>query len=763
MRSTDGGQTWTNVYDPGYMGGSGISAIVYDPDTPGLVLAASRQYFGSIMRSTNGGASWTRITAIPPLGASYTWGDWSDLEVSLPNPSAPGGRYYYAAAFTPFGLTFFDAGGLYRSSNDGLTWTRIPLPGEGGNLWSLYGSGFKLATSAVDPNILYVARAADQVIYRGIRNPATDTYSWTEISGPNGAAGSFKRSQNWGQTTYNFAMLCIPQTVNGTTKDALYLSLLSFNGALGVNELSWTPNWVDIGKAYVSGSRTHADNHAIAYSPANPNIIGIGNDGGFYRVTYNPALSASPTEATWQFTYGLNNALVTTQFYQSDFHPTNPNFLLGGTQDNANIYSHGDLTSWRILNGGDGSGSAINPVNPLTQYACNNFLNVNMTRDAWATSRSIAPNYGGDNVPLNGYVGIDPTAPNPLYVGTDYLWRYNPLAGTWNPRLGGQRMALTTTASNGSTSVGIVRCIEVAPQNPNIIYTGTTNGNLWVSFNYGANWKQLASGSYNATDGLPNRAITDIDINPANPNDIIVTLSGTGGGHVYQCANTSAATPTFTNRSGSGGTGLPDAPFESFARDFNAPQTRWYAGSDIGVFMTTDGGATWSDASGPLGMPYVEVSTLKAVPGTGYLMAGTYGRGIWRLPLVDPLPQDNSPANVVLSANAQLVAYNSQSYFYDVHFVMNNTGGTDAQGGAVTTARLNLNGTNYTPQSPTVLPLTFGTIPEGAGAVRRTMRFIVPRQDGVTRTATLFANGQYTANGTVTPFQFSNRITLSPL
>ncbi len=76
----------------------------------------------------------------------------------------------------------------------------------------------------------------------------------------------------------------------------------------------------------------------------------------------------------------------------------------------------------------------------------------------------------------------------------------------------------------------------------------------------------------------------------------------------------------------------------------SAPETEIYVGTDIGVFYNLNGGATWRNGTAPLGLPNVQVNTLRFVPGTGYLMAATYGRGIWRIrfPLTPPGDVDSN-------------------------------------------------------------------------------------------------------------------------
>ena len=54
-----------------------------------------------------------------------------------------------------------------------------------------------------------------------------------------------------------------------------------------------------------------------------------------------------------------------------------------------------------------------------------------------------------------------------------------------------------------------------------------------------------------------------------------------------------------------------------------------YAANWIGVYRTTDGGATWSRFGA--GLPNVYVSDLYIAPDASFLRVSTYGRGVWEI------------------------------------------------------------------------------------------------------------------------------------
>ena len=71
----------------------------------------------------------------------------------------------------------------------------------------------------------------------------------------------------------------------------------------------------------------HVDTHVIAYAPSDPNIMYFGSDGGIYRST--------DSGTTW--TSRNNTQFHATQFQSLALHPTDREFMIGGTQDNGTI------------------------------------------------------------------------------------------------------------------------------------------------------------------------------------------------------------------------------------------------------------------------------------------------------------------------------------------------------------------------------------------------------------------------------------------
>jgi hypothetical protein len=94
---------------------------------------------------------------------------------------------------------------------------------------------------------------------------------------------------------------------------------------------------------FANDALLHADSHALIFAPSNHNVIYVGNDGGIFK-----SIDAG---ATWSSinTAGFN----ATQFVSLAVHPTDPNFSIGGTQDNGTEFFQPNAT-WTRADFGDG-------------------------------------------------------------------------------------------------------------------------------------------------------------------------------------------------------------------------------------------------------------------------------------------------------------------------------------------------------------------------------------------------------------------------
>jgi hypothetical protein len=349
----------------------------------------------------------------------------------------------------------------------------------------------------------------------------------------------------------------------------------------------------------------HTDVHAITFAPSNAKIAITGNDGGVW--------GSKNGGQTWS---NLNTGgLSATQFESVSHHPTDPNFLIGGTQDNGT--NRRDSTgAWLQVAGGDGGHVVIDSTStaPSTTTMYHTFSGpfVQASTDGGQTWHDIFTDASSDRALFYPPLGRGPGSPNSIYFGTDRLFR--------SPDRGASDAVVSQ-----SFNPHVITTIGIAPQSDNIRLVGREDGSVFLT----------TTGSTTLTDvtgpWAANEYVASAVIDPNNSNIAYITLDGFTGGasHVWKTTGLSASGTTWS----AAGSGIPDIPVNDLEVD-PANSKKLYAGTDIGVYFSTDGGTTWAPLG--TGLPVVPVFDLAiGQPGTTHelLDAGTHGRGIWQLHL----------------------------------------------------------------------------------------------------------------------------------
>jgi hypothetical protein len=285
-------------------------------------------------------------------------------------------------------------------------------------------------------------------------------------------------------------------------------------------------------------------------------------------------------------------------------HPSGQ-WLYAGLQDNNAIYFTGSPV-WNNLSFlGDGGWIAVNPVNPSTIFVTHSFAGF-ITRRINGGKEEGAD--GG--IPQNDRHGLprpiimDPTAPSTLYYGTQRLFRTTNETATWS--------AITTDATRGS---GFITTIAVAPSDPNVIYAGTSDGVIIVTYDGGVSFNQFVFGTQ--------RRFSRITVDPNDPLHAIATATTLGAPKMTE---TRDGAQTFNT---SIGNTLPDVPVHT---SFFVPGSPMIMiGTDYGVLTTVNGGMNW--LQGPPGLPNTIVHDILYAPANGTIYAATFARGAFAIRL----------------------------------------------------------------------------------------------------------------------------------
>lgn len=607
--STDGGTSWTLENNGGVFTGATVSKIAIDPsDLTGGTAYAALAGFGThgvggntgIWKTTNFGASWTNTTSA--LANSPTINEWSDVIIDPHTPST-----IYAAEGTYFTTNGLGTGnGVYKSTDSGKTWILLNGTGtfngtqDGRIALSLFDNGTSQAlyVSIATPKNDGIANAGELFKMLKSVNGGT-TFTDLTLFTPN-----YMGTDGYGQGWYDTTLAVSPTDPNVVFAGGS--DNHKTNSSPGIIETrnggtTWSAITTSVGGSSIG---PHTDHHAAAFDATGKLLDG--NDGGIFRLN-------DPNFATLSWA-DLNGNLNTIQFTGIAIDPSNPNIAYGGSQDNGTEEFTGSL-GWTQVFDGDGGITRIDPTDYTRIYQ--EYDEISLQSFSGGTVADITPGIvkhtdaNGDIV--NFYAPYVLDSAGNLYYGSDYLNFSANHGSTWS-QIG------TPGTGNFNPSDVPIDAIAVAPANNAVIYVAA-GGKIFVTQNTGTSWTERDLPDVSAGSGRNSIAVASSDATGGTAYAVIDAFSG-GGKHVYKTTNFGAA---WTDISAN----LLDTPVASVA--ISADGATIYVGTDVGVYVTTNAGSTWSTFR--TGFPNAQVVELELVPGLGLLAAGTHGRGLWEIAL----------------------------------------------------------------------------------------------------------------------------------
>jgi photosystem II stability/assembly factor-like uncharacterized protein len=691
-KTTDGGANWSPKAD--LLVNIAVNSMILDPRDPNHLYAGTGEGFfnadgvrgAGILQSLDGGESWTRLasTATPDfyyvqkitmskgssqrIYAATRTGVWRTNDAGASwakvlDGSAVNGcmdvtlQTDRSLAFVFASCGTFTQAAVYRALDTAgtQTWTKVLSPANMGRT--------SLAIAPSNQNVIYALAASNQSgnfldgllgVYRSsdsgktwtlrASNTSAQPLNTVLLSNPVYAflsACGFGTSQYLNQGWYDNVIAVDPKNPDVVWAGGIDL-FRSDDGGLNFGQAShwWFADGID--REY-----NHADHHALVFHPnydgVTNKVMFSGSDGGLHKtddarapVSYSPApiTASSPvcgnTAAGLLGWAALNNGYQTTQFYHGLAYPDGQTFF-GGTQDNGTLRGtvSGGGDGWTTIKGGDGGYVALNPGNTNMLWAENTGRSLTRSTNGGVSYTAFT---SGNNESSGNYLFIAPFTQDP--ANADNMW----MAGAfpWRTTQATASPLPATIWTRAGAFFGVrVSAIAVDPTDSNRVYMGSGTGS--ASLNGTVFRTAAALTATSATVWATSKPRSDsnyvswLAVDPISNATVYATVStfnsATGVGHVFKSTDFGA---TWTSIDGSGVTAIPDVPVHCILVDPDNNQNLW-VGTDIGVFVSTDGGANWARENTGFANVITESLDLKTDGGTKYIYAFTHGRSVFRV------------------------------------------------------------------------------------------------------------------------------------
>ncbi|MEN8008400.1 MAG: FlgD immunoglobulin-like domain containing protein [Candidatus Krumholzibacteriota bacterium] len=624
FKSTDGGLTWALL--PATSGTPPSSftnlwqyvwRVAIDPSN----VAQDEVYaaiYGQIMRSTDGGNSFTDVLGDPGTLSRYT-----DVIVSSTG-------VVYASLSTDGGTK-----GIFRSP-DGVTWTDITPAGLTGHGRVVMG----LAPS--NENIMY-CEVAD-------RNGTTDEgfYKYMYLSGDGSGAGGFWQDRSAQMAALpgpsgngpleTYGSYCMTVTVHPSNPDIVYLGGIHLYRSTDGFATNANDTWIG-GWQYFNH---HADQHYMIFVPGSLVEAFTGSDGGVHKTT-----DATAVVVNWT---SLNNGYNTSQFYTAAIDENLPgsNVVVGGMQDNGSWFTSSTVPTvwWTEAMGGDGSYLAVADASGTNGTYLFSYQNgyvyrftLNNSTGNYSEWTRIDPTGGGSYLFINPFI-VDPNNTKMLYVASNNgVWRNSDYTAI--PLWSNSSTAVNWTHLTGVPASESVTALAMSRSADRILYYGTAGGRVYRLNN--ADTAPMFSVPTQLNMGpsfTPGSYVSNIAVHPDDDQKVLLGVSNYNAVSLFYTEDGGATWTTHEgNLAGSDGPSVRDVaivPYGGIDIYFVATSTGLYSS----YYLT--GPTTWWNLEAPDLMGNVVVDMLATRPADGLVVAGTHGKGVYSIDIPVGTSVDNA-------------------------------------------------------------------------------------------------------------------------
>ena len=619
-KTTDKGKTWNHL---GLENSLTISRIIVHPQNSNVVwVAASGNEWTpnkerGVYKTTDGGTTWKKILYVNELTGA------NDLVIHPVNPDI-----LYATTWQrirkkwndPRNEPGYNGSGIWKTTNGGEDWS----PVNNGLPEALYRGRIGIDIARSNPDVLYAFVDNYEIIRKGEENES-DSYGrpkggvikgaaifrtnnsgekWTQVSGQ---TEKMEKYMEWHSATYGWVfgqMRVDPNDENTIYTMGLFLNVSN-----------------DGGKTFKQLRGMHLDHHGLWIDPDNSDYLVNANDGGIC-VSYDKG-------ANWRC---FISELPLAQFFNIAVDTEEPFHVYGSIQDHGSRRGVVDLSRGRnnipavdfeYAPGGEGSNHVIDPRQPDIVYSAGFYgtlFRSDLTKERRERSKIIMPKMYENEPKLRGQwlapFILSPHNPDIVYHGMQYLFRSPDMGSTW------ERISPDLTYNDpekyGDIQYQTIFSISESPLKYGLIYAGTDDGRIHITKNGGKNWNEITSGL------MKNKWISRVVASENKMSRVYLTQNGKRDDdfapYVWKSEDYGNTWDNITAN-------IPLGPVNVIRED-PSDEKILYAGTDTGVYTSTDRGKSWSVLGD---LPTVYVQDLVIQPGNNILVIATHGRGIWAI------------------------------------------------------------------------------------------------------------------------------------